>query len=403
MLSRCFFTTSPWLRRTADKSHILFEKSGDLTCVAAILWKTLAAGYAGDRMDPVTHLMTGAVLARTGFNRKAAYATLAMTLAAEAPDLDVLWSFKGPIAAFEHHRGWTHTFFGVPFEAAAVTGVVWLGHRWLQRRRADKGHHVRESSAAAPIHWWRIYFFSAVALLSHILLDWTNNYGVRPFFPFNPRWYAGSFIFIIEPVIFFLLLAALIAPALFGLVGSEVGERRARYRGRGWAIAALAGIVAFWGWRWIEREKAIELTRAAGITKEQIVRITADPYPVNPFRWQTLIETPLVYQIATVDTRSGDVTSNPQADVFHKPASTLPALVAKRSWLGHVYLDWSQFPLVNDIGATPSGLTTVIFRDLRFIYGSPVLGREGTPLSGIVVINEDRRVDSMEMDGRVQR
>ena len=34
-------------------------------------------------MEPITHLMTGAVLARTGFNRKAAYATLAMTIAAE--------------------------------------------------------------------------------------------------------------------------------------------------------------------------------------------------------------------------------------------------------------------------------------------------------------------------------
>ena len=33
-----------------------------------------------------------------------------------------------------------------------------------------------------------------------LLLDWTNNYGLRPFFPFNPRWYAGSFVFIAEPV-----------------------------------------------------------------------------------------------------------------------------------------------------------------------------------------------------------
>jgi inner membrane protein len=55
-------------------------------------------------MEPVTHFMTGAVLSRAGFNRKAAYATLAMTLAAETPDLDVFWSFKGPVAGFEHHR-----------------------------------------------------------------------------------------------------------------------------------------------------------------------------------------------------------------------------------------------------------------------------------------------------------
>ena len=353
-------------------------------------------------MDPVTHFMTGAVLSRAGFNRKAAYATLAMTLAAEAPDLDVLWSFKGPIAAFEHHRGWTHTFVGIPVEAAVVTVVVWLVHRWLERRRLRKNLE-RESTAKAPVHWWRIYLFSVVALLSHILLDWTNNYGVRPFFPFNPRWYAGSFVFIIEPVIFLLLLSALIAPALFGLVGSEVGARRVRYRGRGWAIAALTGIVVFWGWRWMERAKALELTQAAGITQERILRMTADPYPVNPFRWQTLIETPLVYQIATVDTRSGEVTSDPQSDVFHKPASTLAALAAKRSWLGHVYLDWSQYPIVNDIGATPTGLTTVLFRDLRFVYGTPIFGRDRTPLSAIVVVNEDRRVDSMEMDGRLQR
>jgi hypothetical protein len=39
-----------------------------------------------------------------------------------------------------------------------------------------------------------------------LLLDWTNNYGLRPFFPFNPRWYAGSFVFIAEPVIWALLI-----------------------------------------------------------------------------------------------------------------------------------------------------------------------------------------------------
>src|SRR5580692_10798908 len=86
-------------------------------------------------MEPVTHLMTGACLARAGFNRKAAYATLAMTIAAEAPDLDTLWSIDGPVAAFQHHRGITHTFLGLPFEAAAIVGAVWLFHRWRSHRK----------------------------------------------------------------------------------------------------------------------------------------------------------------------------------------------------------------------------------------------------------------------------
>ena len=92
-------------------------------------------------MEPVTHFLTGACLARTGFNRKTAYATLAMTLAAEAPDLDVLWGLRGPVAGFQHHRGITHTFVGAPVVAAAVTLVVWLWHRSRRSKPA----------AAAPL------------------------------------------------------------------------------------------------------------------------------------------------------------------------------------------------------------------------------------------------------------
>ncbi len=347
-------------------------------------------------MEPVTHFLTGAVLGRAGFNRKAAYATLAMTLAAEAPDLDVLWGFKGPVAAFEHHRGWTHTLFGIPFEAAVVVGVIWAGHRFLRR---DRG-----KPPAAPVRWGLLYGFALIALLSHLLLDWTNNYGVRFFFPFYPKWYAGAFVFIFEPVMFLLLLMALIAPWLFGLIGSEVGASRQRFRGRGWALAALTGIVLLWGWRGWERNKALDMARAADYNGAPVVRVTANPYPINPFRWQTIAETPTTYQIATVNTFSGEVVSNPQSDVFYKPPTTLAALVAKRSWLGQVYLDWSkEFTLVTDMGEDPDGLTVVTFRSLRFVYDTPIFaGRDKTPLMGEVYVNSDRRVDHMTMDGRTQ-
>lgn len=345
-------------------------------------------------MEPVTHLMTSAVLSRAGLNRKTAYATLAMTLAAEVPDLDVLWSLKGPVAGLEHHRGITHTFIGIPFEALVVTGFVWLIHRWWLKRDVGK-------PPDAPLSWLRIYLLCIVSLLSHILLDWTNNYGVRPFFPFNPRWYAGSFVFIFEPIIFLLLLAALVAPALFGLISSEVGARKSPFRGRGWAIGALTGIVVLWGLRSFERSKAIDLARSAEDDPAKVERTTADPYPFNPFLWQTVTDLPLLYRISTVNTITGEVASSPQSDIFYKPPSTLAALEAKRSWLGHIYLDWSQYPLVNEAGTDRSGLTAVTFRDLRFIYATGILSGR-TPLMGVVYINSDRRVDHMEFDGHDQ-
>ena len=83
-------------------------------------------------MEPITHFLTGACLSRAGFNRKAAYATLAMTLAAEAPDLDVLWGLRGPVTGFEHHRGITHTLIAAP--------VIALITEW---GRTDQGYTAR--------------------------------------------------------------------------------------------------------------------------------------------------------------------------------------------------------------------------------------------------------------------
>ena len=389
-------------------------------------------------MEPITHLMTGACLARAGFNRKAAYATLAMTLAAEAPDLDVLWSADGPVAAFQHHRGITHTLIGLPFEGLIVVGAVWLFHRWRVRRARAEAERpcasgdsaIARPLTAAPVRWGLLYGFVLIALVSHLLLDWTNNYGLRPFFPFNPRWYAGSIVFIFEPVLFVVLLIALVAPALFGLINSEVGARRETFRGRGWAIFALAAMVGLWGWREVEHNAAEQLASAANygpaetagaaggadsvaqVLPAQVLRVTASPYPGNPYRWHTVVETPGFYQMATVDTLRSTVATDPEQDLFYKPPTTLATLVAKRSWLGEAYLDWSSWPVVTEMGpaaaiGAPAGTadwTAVRFMDLRFLYDTPLMqGRSGPPLSGTVYVDADRRVVRMEMFGRVQR
>jgi inner membrane protein len=366
-------------------------------------------------MEPVTHFMTGACLARAGFNRKAAYATLAMVLAAETPDLDVLWSVNGPIAAFQHHRGITHTLIGLPFEGLVVVGVAWLVHQWRLRRAKDRpveaatdlgeDQPVVRPLTAAPVRWGLLYGFVLIALLSHILLDWTNNYGVRPFFPFDPHWYAGSIVFIFEPVLFVVLLTALVAPALFGLIGSEVGARRSVFRGRGWAIFALFMMVVLWGWREIEHDAAVQLASTAAYgpnaTGAEVLRVTASPYPVNPYRWHTVAETPNFYQIAAVDTLRSTIATDPEHDLFYKPTETAATQAAKQSRLGSVYLDWSTWPLVTDIGpvtpidaaaGTPDW-TAVRFIDLRFMYSTFVFsGRDTPPLSGTVYVDANHRV-----------
>src|SRR6201986_476922 len=221
-------------------------------------------------MEPVTHVLTGACLARAGFNRRAAYATFAMAAAAELPDIDSLWAFRGPVEAFQHHRGITHTFLGVLFEAAFVVLVFYGVHRWRAARYAKRAKPVPVADhvlverplTAAPVRWGLLYGCCIVALLSHMLLDYTNNYGLRPFYPFDPHWYAASIVFILDPLIFALLLMGLIVPTIFRLVNAEVGARRQRFTGTGWPRAALFLIVVLWGVRWIEHDRAMQLAMA---------------------------------------------------------------------------------------------------------------------------------------------
>lgn len=349
-------------------------------------------------MEPVTHFLTGACLGRSGFNRKTAYATLAMTLAAEAPDLDVLWGYRGPVAELQHHRGWTHSFVGAPVVALATVGFIWLLHRW------------RKKEPVIPPRWGWLFLGAWIAANSHILLDYTVNYGVRPFFPFSEKWYAWSIVFIVDPWLLLALTLALLLPAILALADREIGARRKAFRGRGWAVAALVFMVLYWGLRNAERDHALALIRTGSYTREPLIRAAAEPHIANPFRWRMLMETKDSFQTAEVDTIGDVVNTDDYADVIYKPPVTPAVAAAKQSYLGQVYLDWGKWPLVQDQGTVQApgadppqpGWHAVEFQDLRFGY-TP-LGTSGrSPLSGWVVVGPRAEIEGMYLSGHEQK
>jgi inner membrane protein len=365
-------------------------------------------------MEPVTHLLTGACLGRSGFNRTTAYATLTMVLAAEAPDIDMFWGLRGPVAEFQHHRGITHTFLGAPFMALLITGAVWLWHRWRTRGVDKQAHEVASSRAnrrghAPPVRWVWIWFIALIADFSHLLLDWTNDYGLRPWFPFNPHWHAGSIFFIFEPVFFAGLLLALILPAILGLADREIGARRAIFPARGWAIFALALGVALGAWRWAEHDRALHLLAQQNYQNEPVLRMTVNPYPGDVFQWFGVVETRDFYQTGIVNTHSGSFTSEAPDNLYYKQPQTPAMLAAKGSWLGRAFLDWSQYPFVtqtdtSDTTQNGARYTQVRFEDLRFAYNILFFrGQNDNPLSGTVMIAPNGGVDEMRMNGHLQK
>ncbi|MGA7930946.1 MAG: metal-dependent hydrolase [Candidatus Sulfotelmatobacter sp.] len=322
-------------------------------------------------MEPITHFLTGACMGRAGLNRKTALATLTLTLAAEAPDLDVLSRFGGPAVGLAHHRGFTHSFLGVPLDAAMVLGFVYL--IWRLRRRRLKDPNLRP-------RWRLLFFYACLAGLSHILLDFTNNYGVRPFWPFSERWYAWDIVFIFEPLMFGLLLLGLIVPSFFSLIDREVGVRTRQPRGRIAATLALLGVVLMWGLRDFEHRRAVSALAARTYQGVDPLRVSAYPTMTDPFHWYGVVETPAFFALAPVDSLGPEVDPEGRLVIRYKPEETPVTLAAKKSYLGRVYLDWAQYPITETETLDPPGAGYIVeFQDLRFVRLPSLLSRRGEP------------------------
>lgn len=309
-------------------------------------------------MEPVSHFLTGACLGRAGFNRTTAFATLTMTLAAEAPDLDIIGQIRGPVFGFAHHRGFTHSFLGLPLVAAVVLAFVYGVWRLLGRKTR---------SGLRP-RWGLLFLYAYIAGLSHILLDFTNNYGVRPFWPFWEKWYSWDIVFIIEPAILVILVAGLLLPAFFSLINEEIGGRRKGPQGRFGAILALLMLVGLWGFRDYEHRRAVAALRARTYEGLDAIRVSAYPYWLNPFRWHGVVETQNFFATMPVDSLTPEVDPQDTMRLKEKPEETPVTLAAKRSYLGRVYLDWAQYPITEtELVDSPPGYI-VRFRDLRYEY-----------------------------------
>jgi inner membrane protein len=328
-------------------------------------------------LEPITHFLTGACLGRAGFNRKTALATATMTLAAEAPDIDVISRFKGSAFGFVHHRGLTHSFLGLFGMSALVVGFIYL--IWLLRGRKTNDPNL-------PPRWGLLFLFAYLAGLSHILLDLTNNYGVRPFWPFSEHWFSWDIVFILEPLLLLFLVAALVLPSLFGLINEEIGARQKGPQGRLAARLALIAIVILWGVRDYEHRRAVNALQARSYENAEPLRASAYPYWFNPFRWHGVVETQTFWASMHVDSAVPDVDPEGNMRIRYKPEETSATTAARKSYLGKAFLDWAKYP-VTETEPIDSGYI-VRFFDLRFGYPE----RAGNPLGGYVELDKNLRV-----------
>jgi membrane-bound metal-dependent hydrolase YbcI (DUF457 family) len=254
-----------------------------------------------------------------------------MVLAANAPDIDAVFWFSGTQTYLQWHRSYPH--------AIALAPLVALLPMLLARVRFS----------------WPSFLASLIGVFSHLLLDWTNSYGIPLALPFSWHSFHLDTVYLFDAWITAILLGAIVAMALARRL--QIGPRR------NWARAALAALLVFEGFRVAAHARAIDLMSAQLYEGAPPQRVTALPGALNPLAWSGVVEGAGFMIILPVD-----VVNGPGPGRVYPIAAPIPAMDAA---LGtrpfQVFSKWSQLPFWK-VTPVAEGLRLDLI-DLRF--GAP--------------------------------
>jgi len=319
-------------------------------------------------MEPLTHALTGVALGRTGLKHWCPRGALVVTLAAITPDIDILANLWGAATYLHYHRHLTHSLVMLPLTALLPLLAASVG-AWRQFR------------------WGRAWALAMIGVASHVAIDWTNSYGVRPFLPFSERWFYLDLFSLYDLWLWAVLLVAAFAPLLGRLVSAEIGARPGS--GRGLAICALVFFAGLGLWRWVHHERAVAVLESRLYQGEAPTRVAALPSRASPWLWRGIVETPSFYSIHNVDLRgefdpaAGRVVYQPEPT----PAEAAAWEAARQTRDFDIFRRFARFPLrrFSPLEEPEQGLR-VEMSDLRF--GEPRSGR----FSVAVEVGADGRV-----------
>jgi inner membrane protein len=303
-------------------------------------------------MDPLTHIVVSIAAGRAGLNRVTRLATPMLIVSGVAADLDWLTALAGPKIFLEGHRTFSHSLVGT----AAIAILTALCFMLTTRKHAS-----------SPINFSRALGICTFGASLHLLLDLTNSYGVKLFWPFNEIWVAWDLVVQFDLIILLILAAGILLPMLFRLVGEEIGAQR-KTKGVVSAALAMAFVFAYVGGRYILHERAITLMNSRLYNGAPPLDVGAFPDSPSPFHWAGVIATEtalLRVDVPVIVEKYDPFTARP----FYKPEESAALNAARASRSAQLFLNFARFPRAR-VERTEHGVHVEI-ADMRFEIGTP--------------------------------
>ena len=289
-------------------------------------------------MDNLCHTLAGAAIGEAGLKGRTRFGNPALMIAANLPDIDVLVFLTG-VPAVSFRRGWTHGVLAQALLPLALAASLLAWDRWRPRR----------DLAGPPARAGMLIAIGYIGVLSHVLLDYLNNYGVRLLMPFSSRWFYGDTLFIVD-IWLWLILGA-------GVYWSRRLGRRTDAR-RALVVASIYVLLMFGSARASRQIVLDEWMVDHGAPPRALM---VGPLPVTPLSRVVIVDAGDHYETSRFSwlsphARSGAERWPKRTDRAVQAARELPAI---RTLLG-----WSRFPYF-DLEREGSA-DRVTFTDLRF-------------------------------------
>ena len=314
-------------------------------------------------MDNLCHTLVGAALGKAGLEKRTPLGTATLLLGANLPDVDVLSYFWGADTALSFRRGWTHGVLALALWPFVLTGLMLAWDRGVRRRRRPE---------AVPADACALLLLSTVSILTHPFLDWLNNYGLRWLMPFRDVWFYGDTLFIVDPWIWLMLGAGVVASSWLGRRGAVRPERPSQI-----ALAAVSVYIIALGLSgWAARAMAVKALSESG---KPPIRLMAGPVFATPFRRQIVADVGDRYAVGTLEWLPRSVFFLDSTGVLKGDAH--PAVAAARQTReAAIFLHWARFPFFR-VKETPDAWTVHMI-DARYTL---LPGRPGRGFGATVV------------------
>lgn len=321
-------------------------------------------------MDPITHALSGALLARatarSSSQRHSEQTNLPLRLqvtagfiAAAFPDVDLVLRLIDTLTYLNWHQGPTHSLILLPLWAWLL---AWLFPGFSRGR-----------------YTWKLFYRPAcLGLAIHIAGDLITSYGLMLFTPFSTERFSLSLAFVIDPWFSLIIIAGLAASWRYP-------QQRIP------SIVALVGLCGYGIFLWTLHQQAVKIAaQHANAYAMPHAQINVLPQPLSPFHWKIIIRHDDNYHLALITLRqSANQQQDPTAWLLSKMAAAYrpaaendwqvhqqfgddPAktMLAREAWLYPAFEPFrafAVFPVLERIDTSERGLC-VWFYDLRFKF-----------------------------------